>query len=179
MTSPIFVVDADIFILIQRAHLEERIAGLGRLPIVVTAIVWDELVGPAADQRRVVALKKMLEAIAGEPTDFEPETEEALAFAQLQLPPPTEGVGEHSVIAHAITHPATVAVLNDKRAVHRAVEELAGRVVSVHGFLAGLHRAEKLDVKLAREISDEYCRRYTPARPPLWWSSLYSLAHLS
>lgn len=169
MTSPRYVVDSDILILIQRAHLEPRFAQLGRLPLVVTALVWDEVVGPNADATRVAGLRSMLAATVGQPTDFEAESHEALVFAQLQQPPPTEGVGEHSVIAHVLTHSDAIAVLNDKKAIQRATEEVPGRVLGLHGFLRQMVEGGHIPLDLAQALSGEYCRRYTPARPPLWW----------
>ncbi len=111
----------------------------------------------------------MLRAIAGSPMTMTPESPEARTLIQLQLPPPTEGLGEHSVIAYAYHHGDVTAVLNDRRALHRSIEELRGRVVSWHGFLEVLCARHGLTKRAADELSSWYCTRFIPQRPPIWW----------
>lgn len=57
---------------------------------------------------------------------------------RLQEAPKTEGPGEHSVIAYCHHHPEAIAVLRDKAAVRRGIEELRGRVLSFHGLVGEL-----------------------------------------
>ena len=111
----------------------------------------------------------MLRAIAGAPMVLMPQSPEARTLVQLQLPPPTEGLGEHSVIAYAFHHADVTVVLNDRRALHRCIEELRGRVVSWHGFLDVLRSGHGLTKRAAEELSAWYCSRFVPQRPPIWW----------
>jgi hypothetical protein len=74
--------------------------------------------------------------------------------------------GEASVIAYAIHHQDSVAVLMDKLPLHEAVEELRGRTLALHGFLdvlVGQHGLAKAD---ADSISRKQLGK---KRPPLWW----------
>lgn len=164
--------DTDILANIQRARFAARVAALGRLPIVVTDVVWDELTIGAklkgARQETVEEAEALLRALAGAPTVLQPESAEAAILADLQRPPETEGAGEHSVIAHAYHHSDETAVLLDRRAMYRGVEELRGRVISFHGFLEylvnhGLGRAD------ADQISRWYLQQNAALRAPVWW----------
>ena len=168
-----YVVDSDIFGVIQRAKECLAFQGCGMLPVIVTDVVWDELTADAlaggARQSTVDEMSAMLNAIAGKPTLVEPETPAAESFARLHPANATEDVGEHSVMALALHTPDCLAVLNDRRAVHRAVDELRGRVLSVHGFLGALRQAGKISDRLARSVSRHYCSVFKPTVPPLWW----------
>lgn len=167
-----FVVDTDIFANIQRSRLSARVAALGRLPVVVTDVVWDELTTGAkekgARQDTVDEAEAMLTALAGVPSVLEPQSPEAATLADLQRPPATEGAGEHSVIARTYHHQGETAVLLDRRALHRGVEELRGRVISFHGFLEVLikHGLSREDAEL---ISRSYLQKYPHLRAPTWW----------
>ncbi len=167
-----FVVDSDILANIQRAGFAPRVTALGALPVVITDVVWDELTVGArnngARQATVDEVDAMLKAIAGAPTVLQPESPEAGTLVDLQRPPETEGVGEHSVIAYALHHSGETAVLLDRRALHRGVEELRGRVISFHGFLDVL-RSRGLPRQDADQISRWYVQRHVPLRAPLWW----------
>jgi hypothetical protein len=167
-----FVVDSDILANIQRAGFAPQVTALGELPVTITDVVWDELTVGAkakgAKQATVDEADAMLKAIAGAPTVLQPESPEAGTLVDLQRPPETEGVGEHSVIAYALHHPDDTAVLLDRRALHRGVEELRGRVISFHGFLDVL-RGRGLPRNEADQISRWYVQRYVPVRAPLWW----------
>lgn len=72
------------------------------------------------------------------------------------------------MIAYAYQHPETTAVLQDRAAVFRGVEELQGRVLSIHGLLGRLRSDHGLPAADAQRISDHYRKRYTPTRSPLW-----------
>ena len=74
-------------------------------------------------------MRKFLAAIAGSPTVIEPMSPEAAALAKLSAPPVKEDPGELSVIAYAYHHPDTIAVLHDRAAVFRGIEELRGRTL--------------------------------------------------
>ncbi|HVE85051.1 MAG TPA: hypothetical protein VND93_19505 [Myxococcales bacterium] len=166
------VVDADVLATIQRAGRCAAVAQLGQLPIIVTDVVWDELtVGALADGASPATVDEMqglLEKIARMPTKIAPQSPEAETFGKLQAPPPTEDAGEHSVIAVTLHRPGTTAVLLDRRALRRGVEELRGRVLSLHGWLEallqrGLPRAD------ADAVSSHLCATQKPVRAPLWW----------
>lgn len=168
-----YVVDTDVLANVQRAGHAVTLRELGALPVVITDTVWDELtVGASlagAPERLVQEAEAMLKAIAGAPTVLVPQSLEAQTLVQLQLPPVTEGMGEHSVIAYACHHPDATAILHDRRALHRGIEELRGRVLSLHGFLDVLRREHGLAPKAAHQISEWYCVRNKPQRRPLWW----------
>jgi hypothetical protein len=168
-----YVVDTDILANIQRAGHAGTLGGLGPLPVVITDTVWDELTVNArlngAAPRLVKEADDMLRAIAGAPMMLTPQSPEARTLVQLQLPPPTEGLGEHSVIAYAFHHGDVTAVLNDRRALHRGIEELHGRVVSWHGFLDVLRAGHGLTKRASDELSSWYCSRFVPQRAPIWW----------
>lgn len=91
----------------------------------------------------------------------EAQTLSELGFAQ--------DPGELSIIAYAFHHEDVIPVMLDRSGMHRAVEELRGRILSIHGFLGHLRSAHGLDAGAATTISQEYCKRNTPAVAPLWW----------
>lgn len=167
-----YVVDSDILINIQKSGHAHSIAGLGPLPVVITDMVWSELTVGAtlngAQMSTVSDAESMLKAIAHAPSILSPESLEAETFADLQRPPETEGVGEHSVIAYTLHNPNDVAVLLDRKAMYRGVEELRGRVLSFFGFLDVLRR-KGLRGADAYAIGKWYVAGHKPARPPLWW----------
>lgn len=167
------VVDSDILGIIQRAGGLTSIGALGRLPWLVTDAVWYELTDGAAVHgaypATVEEMRQFLVTIAGEPTSIEPMTREAAALAQLSAPPVKEDPGELSVIAVVACRPDTTAVLHDRAAVFRGIEELRGRVLSLHGLLGVLRDEHALPVAEATRLSEFYCKRYHPTRPPLWW----------
>lgn len=167
-----FAVDADILGILQRADLASILA-LGALPWVITDEVWYEVTDRAAAHGAYPAtvdeMRRFLTTIAGTPTVIAPMSPEAEALARLSTPPVKEDPGELSVIAYAYAHPETIAVLHDRAAVYRGIEELRGRVISIHGLLGHLRSEHGLPSAEAQRISDHYCKRFTPARPPLWW----------
>lgn len=164
-----YAVDTDILANIQRAGHAETLGRLGPLPVVITDAVWDELTVNArlsgAPPRWVKEADDMLRAIAGAPMLLLPQSPEARTLVQLQHPPPTEGLGEHSVIAYAFHHADVTVVLNDRRALHR----VRGRILSWHGFLEALRSGHGLTKRAADELSSWYCTRFVPQRPPVWW----------
>jgi hypothetical protein len=87
----------------------------------------------------------------------------------LQEAPRAEGAGEHSVIAYCHHHPDSIAVLLDKAALRRAVEELRGRVLSFHGVVGELAERGHVTWAEARTMSTKYRRQFNHARVPIWW----------
>lgn len=144
-----YAVDSDVLGVIQRSGFAAEVRSLGRLPVVITDSVWDELTIGASDQgareATVREAQELLETIAGEPTVLQPETEETATLVKLQGEVATEHEGEHSILAFALHHPDVTPVLLDKRATLRAVEELRRRVLSLHGFLDILRTTAFLD----------------------------------
>jgi hypothetical protein len=165
--------DADVLVTFQRSGHAADITELDRLPLVVTDAVWDEVTTNAelrgAHPSVVAEMEAMLNAIAGESTPILPETAEAETLTHLQAATPTEGLGELSVIAFAYHHVKTIPVLIDRRALRRAVEELRRTILSLHGFLNVLRTGHGLPPAVAESISNWYCARNTPVRPPVWW----------
>jgi hypothetical protein len=142
---------------------------------VVTDTVWDELTVMAESTGKVrpetlVEMKELLVAIADAPTLLEPATPESNAYARLHLGSDTENAGEHSLIAYASEHLDVTAVLFDRKALHRAVEELRGRVLSIHGFLDVLRTQHGLSASDAESISHKICSAKSIVHP-LWWPS--------
>lgn len=170
-----YALDTDILAMVQRAGHARTLARLGRLPVVVTDTVWDELTVVAASTSKVrpetlAEMKELLVAIAGAPTLLEPATPESEAYARLHPGSDAEDAGEHSLIAYASQHLDVTGVLFDRKALHRAVEELRGRVLSVHGFLEVLSTAHGLSPSDASAISQWVCAAKS-VQQPLWWPS--------
>ena len=168
-----YAVDSDVLGTIQRSGYSAEFRALGRLPVVITDSVWDELtVNAAANGARDASVKEaqaLLEAIAGGPTVLEPETQEAATLVELQGEVAAEHEGEHSIMAYAVHNADVVPVLLDLRATRRAVEELRGRVLSLHGFLDVLRTGHRLSPKIAHAVSEWFFVRNRPSTPPLWW----------
>jgi hypothetical protein len=168
-----FVLDADFLATIQRSGHAAAFTALGRLPVVITDAVWDELTINARKYgiyaKSVEEMLAMLVAIAGEATPIRPQSAEAETLAVSQAAPPSEGPGELSAIAFALHHADAVPVLIDRKALRRAVEELRGKVLSLHGVLDVLRSDHGLPPAVVNDISDWYCARNRPVRPPVWW----------
>lgn len=73
--------------------------------------------------------------------------------------------------ARGAFHPEAIAVLQDKAALRRGVEELRGRVLSFHGFVGELVARGHLNWTEARALAVRYRRQYGHARIPVWWPS--------
>lgn len=168
-----YALDTDILANIQRAGHADTLVQLGRLPVVVTDTVWEELTIVAERTGKVrpstiAEMRQMLDSIAGSPVSLEPATPEAEAFAHLHSHSGAEDAGEHSVISYAFVHKEVTAVLFDRRALFRGVEELRGRVLSIHGFLDVLRTHYGLAAKDAEDISRKICASKSIVQP-LWW----------
>jgi predicted nucleic acid-binding protein len=169
-----YAIDTDVLARIQRARHVSTLSKLGRLPVVVTDTVWEELTVVArskgnAPASEIEEMERMLEAIAGRPTELELDTVEAEAFGRLHSRPDrAEDAGEHSIIAYASIHEDVIAVLFDRRALFRAVEELRGRVLSIHGFLDVLRTRHGLAPLEADDLSQKI-RKAASIPQPLWW----------
>lgn len=163
------VLDADIVIAVESARMREEISATGPWPIVVTDVVWSELVDDCP-RAHVDGMKKVLSALAVAPTELHTETAESHALgALLQVPTQKEGAGELSVIAYTLCHPEAIAVLKDRRAVVRAVEEMRERILSFHGMLDWLVREGCLPSSIAQRLSAQYLKVNNGTVRPLWW----------
>lgn len=168
-----YALDTDILANLQRAGHAETLSRLGGLPVIVTDTVWDELTLVAERTGKVHAstleqMRRLLDSIAGAPVNLEPDTPEAETFGRLHSHSGAEDAGEHSVIAYAMVHPDVTAVLFDRRALFRGVEELRGRVLSIHGFLDVLRTQHGLAPEDAEAISRKICAAKSIVQP-LWW----------
>ena len=147
----------------QKAKVAASIATLGPFPVVLTDVVWDEFVeGPkrnGANATTIADAAAIATAVAGKATDLFAGTPEAEAFAKLCLPPMTEHVGELSLIAYATVHADVTAVLLDRKALHRGVEELRGRVLSLHSFLEALETNHRFPRAISAAVSTTLARQ--------------------
>jgi hypothetical protein len=161
-----YVLDTDVVIALRTADVTGMLSGRGPFPVIITDIVWDELSAPGDRQARN---QKYAQDLAGEATPLDVNSAEAATLLSLQAPPVTEGAGEHSVIAYCHHHPGALAVLQDQKALRRAIEELPGRVLSFHGLLKAFVELERLDWTAASVLATAYRRQYTHSRLPIWW----------
>lgn len=161
-----YALDTDVVIALEMVDGGTGLDHRGPLPVVVTDVVWGELV---AGNDPFARAQKYAHAIAGNVTQLLPDTPEAETFLVLQQPPKTEGPGEHSVIAYCSHHEDAIAVLQDKGALRRGIEEIRTRVLSFHGFLDVLVSGGHLDWKEATAMASRYRRQYPHARLPVWW----------
>jgi hypothetical protein len=166
-----YVLDADVLVHLQRAGIASAVVALGPLPVVLTDLIWHEFVvapqSAGASPRTVAEARTLAQTMVGQATVILSGSPEAAILAALLRPPVTEDSGELSVIAYAACHDDAIAVLFDRKALHRGVEELRGRVLSVHGFLEVLERHG-----LSRANSDlvsQRLRRQYAFREPHWW----------
>jgi hypothetical protein len=74
-----------------------------------------------------------------------------------------------TLVVYCHHHPESVAVLQDKAALRRAVEELRGRVLSFHGLVGELVERGHVTWAEARTMSTKYRRQFNHARVPIWW----------
>lgn len=163
----VYAPDSDFFVHVQRLRFSDDLMRCGRLPVVVTDVVWEELVTTKSPHVNA-EMQALLDAVAGEPRALEPMSPEAGTFTKLQQPPKTEGPGEHSVIAVALHDPNVIPVLLDKKALHRAIEELRRPLLAMHGFLDVLITSGVLPKALGRSLAAKY-RAATSASSPQWW----------
>ncbi len=161
-----FVIDTDVVIALEKAGSGLELGSRGTLPVIVTDVVWDELEAPGDTEVRA---QKFAKAIAGAITALVADSPEAATLVALQEAPKTEGPGEHSVIAYCHHHPEAIAVLQDKAAVRRGIEELRGRVLSFHGLVGELVDRGHVSWAEARTMATRYRRQYNHARIPVWW----------
>lgn len=165
-----FLLDTDVVVALQKSQLAGKIR---TLPIIITDAVWDELLINDLSNHVLQDRESLLRAMVGGPTILMPETDEARSVAELEAPDSAKfGLGERSIIAYAMHHPDAVAVLLDKLAVHRAIEELnSGQVMSLH---RALHALEKrgLPLEVSEATSQGWCRsnKPHPSTPLVEWS---------
>lgn len=73
------------------------------------------------------------------------------------------------MIAYCHHNSDVIAVLQDKGALRRGVEEIRTRILSFHGFLEVLVSRGHLDWKEATAMATKYRANYSHARLPVWW----------
>lgn len=164
-----YALDNDVLSVLKTER--DAIAALGRLPLVITGLVWDEFCDSGGDPERLQGDREMLEAIAEGRLDIQPQTPQAEAFAVLTTSTPSIEQGEASIIAVAFHDEDIVPVLIERRAIWRAVEELKGRVIAVHAFLDVLRSDHALASVVATRLALTYRRRQTMSAPPMWWKT--------
>lgn len=164
-----FVLDTDVVIALEKAGDALRLGSRGPFPVILTDVVWDELEAPGDIEVRA---QRFAKAIAGDVITLEADSPEAATMVALQEAPKIEGPGEHSVIAYCHHHPEAIAVLQDKAAVRRSIEELRGRVLSFHGLVGELVTRGHVSWGEARIMASRYRRQYNHARIPVWWPSV-------
>ncbi len=158
-----FVLDTDVLISLEMTAGGLGLSERGKVPVVVTDVVWEELIAPGDPNARAQAFAQ---ALAGVVTELQPGSAPAETLVALQQEPTTEGPGEHSVIAYCVHDREAIAVLQDKGAIRRGVEELRGRVM---GFLGELVERGILTWPEAHTAAAKYRRQYNHARVPVWW----------
>jgi hypothetical protein len=163
----VYAPDSDFFIHVQRLRFVDEFVKCGPLPVIVTDVVWEELVTTKFAHVNA-EMQRLLGAVAGAPTSIEPMSSEASTFASLQQPPKTEGPGEHSIISLTMHNPDVVPVLIDKKALHRAIEELRRPLLAMHGFLDALMKTGTIPKHLGTELASAY-RKAASASRPQWW----------
>jgi hypothetical protein len=158
--------------MLQQARALDVLRALGELPVVVTDAVWDEMTIVALAKGKPLSVVEeataLLGAMASSRTTIEPGTPEGEYLARIHVTESAEDLGEHTVIAIALAHDDITPVLFDRKAVHRGVEELRGRVLSVHGFLGVLREHHGLPRAAAAAISSWICKAKCVVAP-LWW----------
>jgi hypothetical protein len=169
MASPQYVIDTDVLVTIERAGKSSAVESLGRLPVVVTDTVWAEYGGPNPGRTaaQVASYETFLSTIAGTPTVLAPQSPEAATYLSLFDSKAKMNEGESTVIAYAAHHAGTIAVLLDKTPLHRSLEELKGRTLSLHCFLdvlvgLGLSKANA-------DVVSKFRNKAASQKAPLWW----------
>lgn len=176
--------DTDVLVRILRAGQARGLAACGRLPVLVTDTVWDELtVEPVlrarekregdekirAIQRACSEAEALLRAIVGEPTRILAGSREADLLARLMLVRRV-GPGEDSVIALALANRDVVPVFIDGKAIRRCVEERPGsNLLSLYGFLEAL----RTECGVSADVIDAVVRHVqNDLALPLWWDQV-------
>lgn len=170
----LYALDSDVLVNLLRSGLDQGVIALGKLPVVITDVVWDELTVSTPTKPiaigRIHAASALMSSMANSSTAIHPNSPEALTFNRLQGAVATQDRGEHATMALALHDPDVVPVLYDRRALHRAVEELRWRkLLSIHGFVGILRDEFGLDKVAANQFSRWLCQSNATLRPPLWW----------
>ena len=167
----LFAVDTDVLSPIANAGENVALRALGRAPVILTDVVWQECSG--GDGRLSAERLALATAWCGGPTVIQPGSPEAGTAATLLAQGDLE-VGEISILSWAAHHADVVPVLYERHALLRALEEMPLRpVLSIHGFLAELVLLG-LPRSAAKTISRSYCagahwKKGVRPQPPLWW----------
>jgi hypothetical protein len=113
-------------------HVRTELRAVGRLPIVIPELAWDEAVKGKHGPGR----QAFMTAIAGAPTSWDAASAENQLFIRMFAGKEADlGDGERAGIAYACVRTDTVFVTLDKLAMRRAVEHLRGRVLTAFGLL--------------------------------------------
>lgn len=167
-----YALDTDVLAMLQRSRAIEAFLSLGPLPVLITDAVWDEMTVVAAAKgipsQVVDEATRLLESIAVSPTAIEPGTPEGDYLSRIHITESAEDLGEHTVIALSLCHGDVTPVLFDRKAIHRGVEELRGRTLSIHGFLGVLRESHGLSPSAATSISTWICKAKNVVAP-VWW----------
>lgn len=165
-----FVLDAGPLVTIQRGRAAAAVVALDRLPILIPGGVWDELtLNSRIPPSQAEEMSTLMTSISGGRTDLMPGTPEAETYAKLYDPTGAMDEGESEVLALAIHRPDTIVVMQDRVPMHRALEELRGRVIGLHGFLAFL---VENGLSAAKVDAVSKAHRNIMKTPPLWWNSV-------
>jgi hypothetical protein len=168
-----YAVDTSVIVRVEKLGLLDWFQSTGGLPIVITDVAWEELVGPRLDAETIARRLPLLQVVAGAETPLGPQTPENLAFNQLHPTNTTTDAGEASIIAYCLHHADTAPIFEDRIAIQRAIEELPGReVLSLYGFFGALHRKGVFHKRDLREFDRLNQQRFPGRRPPLWWAAL-------
>lgn len=172
-----FLLDTGIVLGFQKSkHLDALVAASTRVSIAFVEEVYDEITDPrggkhaAAAEQAKVAIDGSRIAVRSIAVD----SPEAATFAALRRgkSSPTADLGEAASIALSAHDTGITFVTNDAAASLRALQELRGRTLSFHPFLALLVERGAIHVHTAavlatgiRTLGD------WRASHPLWWDS--------
>ena len=136
--------------------------------MLITDVVWEEFVGSSFRPDLAALDEELLRAVAEAPWEIKPQSVEAATFAKLEASTPQIDPGELSILSVTLNHPDVVPVLNDRRALYRALEETRGQVVTFHWFVQLLRDSHGLASAAANVLATGYTAK-TKASAPLWW----------
>lgn len=170
-----FILDTGIVLGFQKAnHLDALTEAAAHVPLIIVEEVYDELTDPR-NGKHVDAASRARFAIDGsniERRSIALGSIEAMTFASLRIgkKSATADLGEAASIAVAAHDASLTFVSNDAAAALRGLQELRGRTLSFHPFVAILVERGALTMAKAgtlaaaiRSVSD------WKATHPLWW----------
>jgi len=169
-----FLLDTGIVLGFQKSrHLDALMAGSVRVPPVITEEVYDEITDPHGGKHgpAASAAKKAIDGSRIEVRSIALGSDAAMTFASLRIgkTSPTADLGEAASIAVAAHDRAITFVTNDGAASLRSLQELRGRTVSFHPFVAILVEAGGMPSSTASTIAQDIKRLGDwRATHPLW-----------